>query len=158
MVPASAERALSLTPRVEELTSVTPPSEPTTLEPEEAVQPKESAMVPRRRTPASPDFNFSWADRSKPPPLEDTDQPMSIPQGSQLDLTPLVSLEWTLSHYPVTGEVQFQYQTLVVAQTFLKLTCLNPQNNLTPLHGLRSSEQMQCSLPDQQETTLLLNS
>ena len=32
--------------------------------------------------------------------------------------------------------------------------CPNPQINLTPLHGLRSSEQMQCSLPEQWVTKL----
>ena len=35
--------------------------------------------------------------------------------------------------------------------------CLNPQTNVTPLHGLRSSEQMQCSLTDPWATTPLLN-
>ena len=89
MVPTSAERALLLTPRVEELTSVTAPCKPTALEPEEATQSQEFTLVPIQRPMPTPSFTLSWTDKSRPPPLGDADWPMSTPLGFQLDLTSL---------------------------------------------------------------------
>ena len=64
MAPASAERAPLLTPRMEELISVSAPNDPPSSEPKEAVQPQELALVPRRRLPVSPGFTLSWVDES----------------------------------------------------------------------------------------------
>ena len=88
MAPAPTERASLPRPRVEEPIGVPTPSEPTTSEQEEATQPEEFALVPRRRPLAPPEFTLSWADESGPPPLEEADWPMSIPLGAKLDLTP----------------------------------------------------------------------
>ena len=103
VVPASEERASSLTPKSEEPTSVPTPSEPIPLEPDEAVQPEELTLVAKTKAPTTPWVYPFVADMPGTPPLEDADQPMSIPLGSQQDLTSLGSLEWTVSHYPAMG-------------------------------------------------------
>ena len=64
VTPATAERASSLRPKVEELIGVPTPSESTTLEPEEATQPEEFTLVLMRRPLAPPGFTLSWADES----------------------------------------------------------------------------------------------
>ena len=58
VTPSPAERALSPRPRVEGLIGVPTPNEPTALEPEEAVQPEEFALVQRRRPPTPPAFTL----------------------------------------------------------------------------------------------------
>ena len=53
VAPTSTERALSPRSRAEEPISVPALSDPPTLEPEEAAQPEELVLVPKRRPPAS---------------------------------------------------------------------------------------------------------
>ena len=105
MTSAPAEKASSLRPRVEKPISVSGSSKPTTLEPEEAAQPEEFALVLRSRPLAPLGFTLSWVDESLPPPQEEADWPMSIPLGTQLDFASLGSLQVTISHYPVMGKV-----------------------------------------------------
>ena len=45
-----------------------------------------------------------------PIPLEDAASPVSIPLGSQLDLSSLETLQVIVSYNTMTGEVQYQYQ------------------------------------------------
>ena len=40
---------------------------------------------------------------------------MSIPLGAQLNCASLESLQVTISHYPVTGKVQCEYQSQTIA-------------------------------------------
>ena len=49
---------------------------------------------------------------------------MSIPLGAQLDFASLGSLQVTISHYPATGKVQYQYQSWTIAQISLAQTSL----------------------------------
>ena len=103
--------------------------------------------MPRQRPLHPPDFFLSWADESDSPPLEQADWPMSIPPGAQLDFISLGSIQVTISHFPVMGEVHCEYQSKTVAQMSLtwypyNWPDLNPWIHLT----LKSSEQMQCPL------------
>ena len=111
------------------------PSDPPTSEPEEAVQPEELALVPRRRPPAPPGFTLLWADESEPLPLEGLDWPVSMSIEAQLGLTTVGSLQVTISHYPVMGKVWCQYQSQTIAQmclvqTSLQLTLSKPSDLL----------------------------
>ena len=83
---------------------------------------------PKTKTTVIPWVYLLWEDEDGPPPLEDADWATIIPLGFQLDLTSMGSLEWTVSHYSVTGEVQFQCQTWVIAQRSLQLTLPNPSD------------------------------
>ena len=99
----------------EGLVGVPAPSDPTTSEPEEAAQPMELALVPRKRPPATPGFTLLWADKSGSPPSEQVDRPSSIPLGAQLDFSSLESLQATILHYPVMGKVWCEYQSQTIA-------------------------------------------
>ena len=105
MTPAPEESASS----PEGPVSVSAPSELTTSQPEEAALPEELALVPRRRLPLPPWFTLSWANESGSPPPKQVNWPLSIPLGAQLDFASLESLQVTISHYPVTGEVTVPY-------------------------------------------------
>ena len=56
--PTSTERALLPTPRAVQPLSIPTPRNPPTFEPEEAVQPKELELVPRRRPPPPQVYPF----------------------------------------------------------------------------------------------------
>ena len=113
---------------MEEPIGIPAPNEMPTSEPEEAVHSEKLALVQRRRPLASPGFTLSWADESRPPPLEDAEWPVSIPLGAQLELTSMWSMQVTISHYPVMGEVQYQYQSQVIAQMSLQVTPSKPSD------------------------------
>ena len=89
MTPAPAERASSLRPRAEEPISVPATSKPTALEPEEAAQQEQFALVLRRRPLNLPVFILSLVDESGPPSLKEADWFMSILLGVQLDFASL---------------------------------------------------------------------
>ena len=124
MTPAPAERASSLRPRVEEPVGVPTPNELSALEPEEAAQSEDLALV-QRRLLAPPGFTLSWVNKSGSSPLEEADWlvsiPLEIPQDAQLDLTSFGSLQVTISHYLEMGEVWYQCQTKVITHTSLQL-------------------------------------
>ena len=86
MTPAPPERASSPRPRLEKPIGVPTPNEPPALEPEEAAQSEELALVQRRRLMTSPGFTLSSVGESSPPPLGEADWLVSIPLGAQLDL------------------------------------------------------------------------
>ena len=105
VAPASEGRALSLMPRLEPPVSVTAPNELITLEPEVATPSEDLTLVPRWRPPPPSGFSLQWADESNSPPLGQVHWPMNVPLGSQLDFASLGSIQVTISHFPVTGEV-----------------------------------------------------
>ena len=84
----------------------------------------------KMRTTITPGLTLSWTDESGPPALEDADWLMSIPLGPQLDLTSLGSMKWTVYNYLAMGEVWFECQTWVAAQTTLQLTLSKSSNQL----------------------------
>ena len=50
-----------------------------------------------------------------PLPLEDADSLVSLPLGTQLDLSSLGSMQVIVSHNPMIGQVQYQYQSMVIS-------------------------------------------
>ena len=105
-------------PRVEEPIGIPTLDETPTSEPEEVVHSEELALVQRRRPLAPCRFTLPWTDKSRPP----LNWWVNVPLGTQLDLTSMGSLHVAVYHYPVTGEVPYQYQFWVVAQMSLQLT------------------------------------
>ena len=86
-------------------------------------QPKEFTLV-LSKDHLHPRFTLFWADESSSPPWEEANWPMSIPLGAQLDFASLGSLQVTISHYPVKGEVQYEYQSLTIAMMSMAQTSL----------------------------------
>ena len=93
-----------------------------TSETEEAAPSEGLSLVPIQRSLPLPGFTLLWANESDPPPLEDSEWPMTIPLGSPLDLTCLGSMEWMVSCYTAMGEMHLQCQTWVIAQMILQQT------------------------------------
>ena len=102
-------------PRMEPLVGVTTPSELTASEPEKAEPVEEHALVPRQRALEPLAFPSHGVDESDSPPPEPVDWPMSISLGAQLDFASLGSIQVTISHFPVTGEVHGEYQSQTIA-------------------------------------------
>ena len=102
-------------PRVDPLVGVTTPSEPSTSEPVEAAPPEELALMPRWRPPSPPGLSLTWADEHETPQPEWANWPLSIPPGAPLDFTSLRSIQVTISHFPVMGEVHCKYQSQTMA-------------------------------------------
>ena len=94
MTPAPAEWASSLRPRAEEPTGEPASNKLPALEPKEAAQSEELALVQRRRLPAPPGFTLSWVDEFVPgsgPAGKHTPGPigsylLGVPAGDHLSL------------------------------------------------------------------------
>ena len=119
--PVPAERASSPEPRKEEPTSPPSPNKLPALEPKEASHSGELVLRQRRWPPAPTGFTCSWVDKSGPPPLEDKDLLVNITLGAQLYLSSLGSLQVTVSHHLMMGEIQYQYQSMVISSMSLQL-------------------------------------
>ena len=124
--PVPAEGVSLLEPRVKEPINLPAANELPASGPEQDAHSGELALVWRRLPLAPPGFTCSLADESSQAPLEDADLPVSTSLGAQLDLSSLGSLKVTVFHYPVMGEVQYQYLSQVIAQTSLQLTLSEP--------------------------------
>ena len=119
------ERASSLEqkpgPLEVEPTALPAPNIQEALEPEGAACPGELAFVWRRLPPKPPGFTGSRVDESGPSPLEEADLPVSISMGAWPDLSSFGSMQVIVSHSPMMGEVQYQYQSMVISQMSLQL-------------------------------------
>ena len=117
MAPTSLERVPSPMPRVEEPTTAPAPNPLPASKPEGAAFPEELALVPRKWPLPPPGFSPLGSDDPEIPPLEDAYGPGAMLMGTLLDLTALESLQVTISHIPVTGEVHYHLQAQSI--TFL---------------------------------------
>ena len=90
---------------------------------EEASLPKEAGSLRimtiawRWLPPAPHEFMESLVSESGLPPLEDAGSPLGIPQGAQLDLSFLGSMQVVMTQNTLTGEMWCHYQTRVISQT-----------------------------------------
>ena len=121
MAPTSLEKVPSPMPRVEEPTSTPAPNPPPTTKLEGAASPEEPP----------PRFAPLGMDDPEIPLLEDAYRPVAMPMGTLLDLTTLESLQMTISHILVTGQVHFHLQ----AQSIIRMS----------LPGASSQEQLESS-------------
>ena len=79
---------------------------------------------------ASPLVSPLGSDDPEIPPLEDTYGHGAMPMGTLLDLTALESLQVTITHIPVTGEVHYHLQAQSV--TRMSLPGTSSQEHLEP--------------------------
>ena len=105
----------------EESTAAHTPDSPEALEPERTGSSGELVISWRWLQPAPPGFTRSWVDKSDTSPLEDTDSLVSIPLGAWLDISSLGSMHVIISHNPMMGEVQYQYQSRVISWMSLQM-------------------------------------
>ena len=131
----------------EEITATQSSNRPDAVEPEGTGCSGELVIVRRWLPPAPPGLYQVMGGWVWPTPLEDVDSLISIPMGAQLDLSSLGSLQVVISHNPVIGEVQYQYQSRVISQTSLQLAPSQILRLVWPLPNiLRDHEQIQCFL------------
>ena len=64
------------------------------------------------------------------PPLEDAYEHGAMPMGTLLDLTALESLQVTISHTPVTGEVHYHLKAQSI--TRMSMSGTSSQEHLEP--------------------------
>ena len=114
MILAPAGRVPSLLPRVEELVNVPTPSKWTTSEPERLYNLRTSPLYPGEDHQHPLSLLFCGR-MSLTHPLQSRWTDPLVPLGVQLDFASLQSLQDTISHYPVTGEVQCEYQSWTMA-------------------------------------------
>ena len=107
-------------------------------------------------SPATPGFTDLLADEANQHPLEEVDSPVNIPLVAQLDLNSLGSLQVIVSHNPMTGEVQYQYQSRVISWMSLQLAPSKPLDQPDSLSQIKDTlskcntsqlkyEQIKCS-------------
>ena len=72
-------------------------------------------------------------------PLEDADSLDGIPQGAQLDLTSLGSMQMIMTQNTLRGELEYCYNARVISRTSLHLT------NLAQTGNLRTNDQVNYS-------------
>ena len=130
VTPAPAGRAPSPEPREEEPISLLAPNELPTSEPKEAAHSEELAPVQRRLSLASPWVYPFMGSQVQPTLFRGCGLAGRYTPGSPIDLSSLGSLQVTISHYPAMGEVQYQYQSWVIAQISLQLTLSKPSDQL----------------------------
>ena len=108
--PNTAEEAGQLGeepgPQEEQATALHTPDQPEeALEPKGAVSLGVMAMV-QRQLPLTPTaFSELLATESGPPPLEDADSSVGVPQGAQLDLISLGSMQMVITQNTLMGEL-----------------------------------------------------
>ena len=109
MATTPSKRFPALMPKVEEPTGATAPNPPPASEQEGAVSPEDLALL-LRWWPPPPRFSPLGSNDPATPPLEDVYGHGAMPMGTVLDLTALESLQVTISHTPVMGEVHYHLQ------------------------------------------------
>ena len=92
------------------------------LEPERAVRLGVMAHAWRCLPLTPPGLSELLAIESGPPPLEDADLLVGVPQGAWLDLTSLGSMQMIFTQNTLMGEFEYHYKTRVISQTSLHLT------------------------------------
>ena len=115
---------------------------------EEASEPERDIIlgvmaIAWRQLPLTPQgISALLAFESGPPPLKDIDSPVSVPQGAQLDLISLGSMQIVVTQNTLKGELQYHYQTRVISWTSLHLTPPDYPDQSNTNWELRNHEQV----------------
>ena len=160
VAPTFEGRAPLLMPRVYPPVSVTTPSELSALEPEQAAPPEELTLVPRQRPPPPPGFSLPWQMHLTHPHQSRQTGPCKYPREPSWILPSWGPYRW-LYHI-------FQWQVRCIVSTSPRLLtwcpwsrhlyCWRGPHSQISLTLRKSSEWMQCSLPNPQSALTLIDS